>query len=368
MPRTFALLLFALAFPALAATPAPPRIVGYVVDGEALPPISAEKLDVVNFAFAHVDAQHRVVLDSPTATARLHELVALRERNPRLKIVLSVGGWGAGGFSEAAATRATRRVFIDSALALLRGNDLDGLDIDWEYPTLPGPGIAHSARDRDDFSALLEQLRRRFDGAGRHYLLSIAAADGDAAQGLDIPRIGKTLDAINLMAYDFHGSLTPTTGHHAALYRSASAPPGERNGAQAVAEFLRAGAPAGKLVLGVAFYGRDFDEVEPADNGLYQPYHSGGGFVSWKQIHRDLLQHDGYVRYWDASAQAPYLWNAQRRRFISYDDPQSLQAKAAFVRAKHLGGVMYWQHGDDDGEQLLDALDAALHRDAADMH
>lgn len=360
MLRTLVLLLSALAIPAFAtdATPAP-RIVGYVTDGAALPTITPGKLDIINFAFAHVDAQHRVVLDRATSQARLRELVALKQRNPRLKIVLSVGGWGAGGFSEAAATPATRKVFVDSALALLRDNALDGLDIDWEYPTLPGPGIAHSPDDKRNFTVLLRELRARF---GHRYWLSIAAAEGEFAQGLDVPAIARVLDAINLMAYDFHGSLTPTTGHHAGLQRSVSAPQADRTAEQAVDFFLRAGVPADKLVLGVAFYGREFDDVDAANDGLYQPYRSGGGFVSWKQIHRELLADAGYARHWDEQAQAPWLWNAQRHRFISYDDPQSLQAKAQFIRAKRLGGAMYWSHADDDDEQLLDALDAGLHR------
>lgn len=357
-------LLAVCAFAAVAGGNAPYRIVGYVVDGEALPKITAGKLDAINFAFAKVDAEHRVFLPGATAPERLRELGALRRDNPRLQILLSIGGWGAGNFSEAASTPAARRVFIDSAMELLVKHELDGLDIDWEYPTLAGPGISHSPDDRRNFSLLLEELRTRLDAPGekngRRYLLTIAAADGRAASGLEIARIAKVLDWINLMGYDFYGSLSKTTGHHASLYRSASAEPDSRTAAQGLDEFLRAGTPPDKLVLGVGFYGRHFDEVAPANNGLNQPYGSGGGYLSWRQISTDYQHRDGYVRHWDTRAQAPYLWNPKTRHFISYEDPQSLRAKTTLVREKGLGGIMYWEHGQDVDEQLLDVVVAGL--------
>ncbi len=340
------------------------RVIGYVSDAATLPPISARKLDVINFAFAKVNPAHEVFLPGDTAPRALAALTALRGDNPDLKIVLSIGGWGAGNFSEAAATRAARKTFIDSATALMLAHDLDGLDIDWEYPTQPGPGISHSPADRGNFSLLLETLRARLDKLGRkhrrHSLLTIAAADGDAALGLELPRIAAVLDWINLMAYDFNGSLSPTTGHHAGLRASALATPGSRNATRAVDEFLAGGVPARKLHLGLAFYGRSFGDVTPDHDGLYQRFASDGGYVSWRQIQRDFLDKGGFVRHWDAAAQSAWLWNARERRMISYDDPQALQAKAAFVRERGLGGVMYWEQSTDPDEQLLDVVRAAL--------
>ena len=360
--------LSALAMPGACANPpvedASFCVVGYVSDAATLPPISARKLDVINFAFATVNPSHEVFLPSDNATRSLATLTALRKDNPTLRVVLSIGGWGAGNFSEAVATRSARRTFIKSATVLMLAHDLDGLDIDWEYPTQPGPGISHAPADRENFSLLLEALRTRLDALGRkhrrHYLLTIAAAEGEAARGLDLPRIAAALDWINLMAYDFNGSLTPTTGHHAGLRASALAAPGSRDATHAVEEFLAAGVPPRKLHLGLAFYGRRFGDVAPAHHGLYQRFASDGGYVSWRQIRREFLDKGGYVRHWDEAAQSAWLWNAAERRMISYDDPQALQAKAAFVRARGLGGVMYWEQSTDPDEQLLDAVRAAL--------
>ena len=350
--------------PPVERIPGQPRVIGYVSDAEVLPPVSAGKLDVINFAFAHVTPGNEVVLVKPTAARSLRKLTALRKRNPSLRILLSIGGWGAGNFSEAALDDASRARFARSAVALLARHRLDGLDIDWEYPTQPGPGISHRPEDRQNFTLLLHAVRSELDALppskrGR-YLLTIAAADGEAASGLELAQIAHVLDWINLMTYDFHGSLSPTTGHQTGLYRSASAPEDSRNSEQAVEEFLAAGVPAAKLHLGLAFYGRRFADVVPDNNGLYQRFGSDGGYVSWQRIQGDYLDKGGFVRHWDAQAQAAWLWNAAERRLISYDDPQALRAKAAFVRQRGLGGVMYWEHSNDPEEQLLDVVRAAL--------
>ncbi|KAF1686932.1 chitinase [Pseudoxanthomonas broegbernensis] len=351
---------------AAADAPAPAsrlKVIGYVMDGPVLPPISARKLDAINFAFALVDPEGEVYLPGRTAAGALAGLVALRDDTPDLKVLASIGGWGADHFSEAALTPASRARFAESAARLAREHRLDGIDIDWEYPTLPGPGISHRPEDRENFSLLLETVREHLDALGReqgrHYLLTIAAADGEAARGLELARIVRVLDWINLMTYDFYGSLGPRTGHHAALDRSRLAPADARTTVQAVDEFLAAGVPARKLNVGVAFYGRAFAQVEPAHNGVHQPYGRYADSLAWHQV-RDLPGRDGYVRHWDAQAQAPYLWNPATRTFVTYDDPQSLAAKAAFVRARGLGGLMYWEHRHDVDDQLLDALREGL--------
>lgn len=368
------LLLLLLAGPAPAAPPstecaddaAPPRVVGYVDANGRLPRISADKLDIVHYAFARVRTDHVVELHKPGAAEALAGLVALREANPGLRVVLSIGGWGADHFSDAALTAASRRRFAESAVGLVRSYDLDGLDIDWEYPAHPGPGIGFRAEDRQNFTAMLDALRDALDAlgaerGGRRYLLAIAAADGEAARGLEIARIAPLLDYVNLMTYDFHGNLSRTTGHQAGLFRSAHAPPDSRTAERAVDEFVRAGLPACKLHLGLAFYGRRFAEVGAAHHGLYQPFGSDGGYVSWHRIRHELLGKRGWRRHWDRRAQAAWLWNARGRRLVSYDDPRALRAKARFVRRHGLGGVMYWEHGQDPDEELLDVVRKALH-------
>ena len=354
-----------------AATPStdsnPYRIVGYASSWNPAQTKDIDKIDTLIFAFARL-VDGRVVLD-PVGAQHLRDLVALKAINPNLKVAISVGGWGAGGFSEAASTATSRQRFADSAAQLIATQHADGLDVDWEYPGHHESGIHDSAQDRADFTLLLKAIRSSLDKVGEsqhrssanHYTLSIAAGDGPFVSGIDIAAITPDLDWFNLMTYDFVNSLTPTTGHHTGLHASSLTPADARTTDRAVKQFLAAGVPPHKLVIGAALYGREFADVKPDHQGLYQTYGHYQTEHKWPELKNDFINKNGYVRYWDDAAQAPWLWNAQTRHFISYDDPQSLAAKTAFVKTEHLGGIMYWEQSLDPGDELLDAMWHGLH-------
>ncbi len=332
------------------------RVVAYDTAQHPIAADDVDRIDTLIFAFAQV-VDGRVTL-TPVARERLQQRIALKAAHPRLKVMVSVGGWSAGGFSEAASTAAGRQRFADSAAALLADTHADGLDVDWEYPGHHESGIASSPQDREHFTALLRTLRATLDhaGHGRHYLLSIAAADGPFVDGIDIAAVAPSLDWFNLMTYDFCNAMTPTTCNHTGLHASKLAPADARTLARAVRQFRAAGVPPAKLVPGVAFYGREFAGVDPAHDGLFQRYDHFQAMIAWQQLKADYIDRHGYVRYWDAQAEAPYLWNAHTRRFVSYDDPQSIAAKAAYIKAQHLGGLMYWEQANDPDGELLRAV------------
>jgi chitinase len=333
------------------------RVVGYATEWNARQAGTLQHIDALIFAFAKVE-RNELVLPGDAA-GRLAKLVALKQAKPSLKVSIAVGGWGAGGFSEAAATAAGRDAFARSAARLVETHGADGIDVDWEYPGRTDAGIAASPADRANFTLLLKALRAALDAAAgeqRHYMLTIAVADGPFADGIDIAAVEPYLDWFNLMTYDFVNSTTPTTGHHAGLYASRLAPPDARSVDSAVREYLAAGVPPRKLLIGVAFYGREFGEVAPEHDGLYQRY---GRYVtehSWPQVKRDYLDRNGFVQRHDRQAQASWSWNAQTRRFISYDDPRSIAAKAAYVTAHGLGGIMYWEQRHDPEGELVESV------------
>jgi chitinase len=338
------------------------RVVGYDTVRNDISANDAGKIDTLIFAFAGL--VNGEVLLGPAGVQSLHRLIALKAANPRLKIVVSVGGWSVGGFSEAASTAASRQRFATSAAQLLAANNADGLDVDWEYPGHSESGIKSSPQDRENFTLLLQTLRATLDQVGdanahrgaNHYTLSIAAADNVFVSDIDIAAIEPSLDWFNLMTYDFVNSMTSTTGHHSGLHASPLAPVDARSTDRAVQQFLAAGVPPHKLVIGAAFYGREFADVKPAHDGLYQTYGHYQGEHPWPQLKTDFINRNGYVRYWDTVAQAPYLWNAATHGFISYDDPQSIAAKADYVKSRHLGGIMYWEQSEDPQGELLDAV------------
>jgi chitinase len=351
------------------AKPSKYRIVGYVFRPSNIERIGADKLTHINYAFALVSTDGEVVLNSPDAPAHLSQLQALKAKNPSLKIIVSVGGWGADNFSDASLTDSSRDKFVRSVIALIKRYALDGIDLDWEYPGQPGPGIKFRSEDKENFTSLLRILRQQLDllsdERGRkgpdRYTLTIASASGDYFAHTEMDKLHAYLDWINIMAYDFYTSSAKTTGHHTGLYRSLSAGNSLDYAEASVKQHLAAGIPPEKLVLGVAFYGRSFSGVHSDNQGLYQPYERYAGEYSYSVLIRDFINKHGFARFWDDAAKAPYLWNTDSATFITYEDPASLKAKAGFVKTHRLGGIMYWEHGHDPDELLLSTIFEGLH-------
>ena len=167
-----------------------------------------------------------------------------------------------------------------SVTALIKRYALDGIDLDWEYPGQPGPGIKYRPEDKENFTSLLKTVRQQLDALSDErrragpdrYTLTIASAAGDYFEHTEMDKLHVYLDWVNIMAYDFYTSSSKTTGHHTGLYQSLSAGNSVHNAEAAVKQHLAAGIPSRKLVMGVAFYGRSFSGVSLENNGLYQPY------------------------------------------------------------------------------------------------
>jgi chitinase len=323
--------------------------------------IAADKLTHINYAFANIK-DGRIVAGSPRDAENLKVLADLRRRHPHLQILVSVGGWTwSNNFSDAALTAESRRRFTASAVGFVRRHDIDGLDIDWEYPALAGNNNVHRAEDKANFTAMMRGLRQALDAEGRarhrRYLLTFAAgAFPDFVANTELDKLQTLVDFVNLMTYDFR-TTDPVAGHHANLYPH---PADDKNRSVhgAVREFIAAGVPPAKLVVGVPFYGRAWANVTGNGTGLYQPGTPPSEPIETRYgpLSAALVNRGGFVRLWDSQAQAPYLWNKDTRTFISYDDPESLRLKSAYIRENALGGVMFWEYYADRTGVLLDTL------------
>jgi chitinase len=168
------------------------------------------------------------------------------------------------------------------------------------------------------------------------------------------------------MTYDFReAEWEPPAGHHSNLYTHPD-DPHHMSADRAVREFLAAGVPARKLVLGVPFYGRAWGDVDPAGDGLYRAGKPPAERIQTRYGNLSTLAtQPGWVRKWDALSQAPYLWNAERRLFVGFDDPESLRIKSRYIREHGLAGAMFWEYSSDPTGALLDALYDGLRGGAA---
>lgn len=329
-------------------------ILGYAMD-RSLPGVTREdvgRLTHLNLAFGLVK---NGLLDM-SMLPNMDMVSRFRGWAPALKIVLSVGGWGAGGFSRMAMTGAGRRAFAASCLAAVERYGLDGIDIDWEYPCSDAAGIDADPRDRENFTLLLRILRETL---GLDRILSIAAgASRDFIAWTQMDAVAPIVDYVQLMTYDMRGGEGPCqAGHHAAL--GASRGDSSDRNARAVTElFHAAGVPYEKLVLGAAFYSRIFPVESGRDNGLLQPARSGTFGPGYGGLTREWRREHGFTEYWDEAAEASYLWNG--RELVSFESPEAVHRKCAYVKKRGLRGIMYWEHGADPDRELLGAISQAL--------
>ena len=166
----------------------------------------------------------------------------------------------------------------------------------------------------------------------------------------------KSLDWASVMTYDFHTG-DSRTGFNAALYNHDDPSNPKLNLHDSVQAILAKGLPREKLVAGVPFYGRGWRGVQSA-----AAWSDGTGSLQvggYTNIAETFLKSPGYVRHWDDVAKVPWLYNADTKEWISYDDPESMTLKGEYIAAQHLAGAMFWELSNDDG-RLLDALRAGL--------
>ena len=332
------------------------RTVIYLMDdmGMNLRDEDAHAIDQLNYSFALIkegrgDGSH---------WRGLKKVQSFLKKHPHIDGVLSVGGWGAEGFSDACLTEEGRIRLAESLLQLMDDCGFVGIDVDWEYPGVPGTGITSRPEDVENWYALLALLRDGLDARealhGREYILSVALGAGENHLNvLDLKRLGSIVDQAVLMTYDLCG-FDRMTGHHAGLYpddlRSVS-------GAAAVRRLLENQFPADKILLGLPAYGRVWRQVAGGGDGLNQRANtSGNKTISFDEILR--LENQGYTRRWDDKAKA--AWWFDGATFVSGEDGQSIGYKGKWILDNGLLGAAVWQYTQDEDGAMLGMLDAAL--------
>jgi chitinase len=359
-------------FAAAATRPFVPMVVGYVFpQNAALQPgeIDARSLTRINYAFANIE-DGRMVTGFSEDARNFAFLTALKRQNASLTVLVSVGGWlWSTNFSNVSLTSQSRKVFIQSVVDFLARYDLDGLDIDWEYPGMVGSGHPFRAEDKENFTLLLKELRQRFDRETKRnhrklYLTIAAGASEEYLAHTEMAEVQRYVDTVNLMAYDYYEpSADALTGHHAPLFTNA-ADPKKVSGEASVLAFERAGVPAAKILFGLPFYGHMWGEVAEANHGLFQAGKPvPKGYAPYSLITETMLGH-GFTRYWDSTASVPYLYSPEQRIFVSYEDPESVAAKCQYVLTNKLGGVMFWDYSGDPSGTLLGAINLSLRKQA----
>lgn len=323
----------------------------------------------INYAFANI-RDGKVVFDTVKIDGVLpnsediDELNSLKKNKPDLKVLVSVGGWTwSGGFSDAALTEESRAVFAKSCADFVKEFKLDGIDLDWEYPNQPGAGNIHRPEDVQNFTLILKAVREELDlmaeneGKGNHYMLAIATgADEAYVANTQLGELHKYLDFLNIMTYDFYNGWHNINGHHSNYLPSAQPEMDKNNVVNAVEMHVNAGFPVEKINLGIPFYGRIWKGVKAESNQiLFKKAETVGMGIDYRDFNQNINA-NGFTRYWDDTAKAPYLWNPAEKTFISYEDEESIKIKIEYLKNRGLAGVMFWEYSADHDKKLLNAV------------
>lgn len=299
----------------------PPVVVAYASAGGGVLP-DVEMVTHVNMAFGWVNETFDGV--EVRDTLFLRRLVGLKQQKGDLKVLLSIGGWTSGGFSEMCSTAATRTNFVKSCCQWVDRYHLDGIDLDWEYPSSDEAGITASPDDIDHFTLLIHELRQTLDSGKLITLATIA----DALY-IDFPAIRNDVDFVNVMAYD----VARPPFHHSALRRCSLA--GRITVEEALQAHVDAGMPKEKIVLGVPFYGHGILKISD--------------FIDYL----DIEHLEGYTRIWNDTAEVPCFLNEEGTIVLCYDDSLSIGRKCDYVLSHGFRGMMYWETKCDNPQRDL---------------
>jgi len=301
-------------------SPNSPVVLAYVTAWSSVMPDPAY-LTHINYAFGHVNEAFNGV--GISNEERLKSIVALKKQKPELIVMLSIGGWTSGRFSEMAADETNRLSFSADCQRVVEEFGLDGIDMDWEYPTSSEAEISSSPNDTKNFTLLMRDIRQAI---GKEKLLTFASEAG--ANYVDFKAIDQYVDFVNIMTYDMGNP----PYHHAGLHRSKFTK--YLSVEESVNAHIKAGVPVHKLTLGMPFYGRGVGE---------------SNFINY----RDIIKLTEYTANWDDVAKAPYLTDADGKFVYTYETPQSIALKCEFLKNKKLLGAMYWEYSCDDDEGTL---------------
>lgn len=368
---------------------------------------SAPKLNALMYAFANINSSYQCATNDSYAdyqktftadqavsgvadtwnqplAGNFNQLKELKALYPNIKIFISIGGWTLSTNYSGAASPQNVSSFVHSCIdQYIVGNQagagkmagiFDGIDIDWEYPNDPGNGNPHGPQDTQNYTNLLKEFRTQLDQAGassgKHYLLTVAAPAGqDKYKNIQLNQISQYLDWVDLMSYDMHGAWNATgpTDFNAPLYADPadpSSPPANSYSVDhAVTDYLAAGIPSSKVVLGMPVYGRGWTNVPNSNNGLYQSSSSmqaaAGSYESGIEDYKILKNLSGYTSHRNPVTKVNWIYNGST--FWSYDDLTTVATKMDYINSKGLGGAFSWSlDGDDSAGSFVNAISTGL--------
>ena len=320
-------------------------------------------IDVVNYHPATIVANGMTytsgtIVNHPNSNRMSYYKNQALAQNPDVKFVFTVANGNITDFESWFYNTKNADKLATEMTNIIKSYGYDGLDIDYEFPQ-------GGSNTRRNFVYFMQQMRSKLDALGKsngkQYILSMAVPGGTWAYSLfDMVGLSAYVDYFNIMNYDLYvGSNTAgTTHHHTAPYDDTLFPGGTVN--SDIALYRSYGIPDEKIVVGLGMYARRWTGVPNKNNGLHQPgtldLTTNEAYIHYTTLKSSYENKNGYVKYWDEASQAPYLYNASRGIFLTYDDERSAKIKCELAGSSGIRGIMVFDYCTTDGIGIFDNM------------
>ena len=324
-----------------------PQVIAYYAgDEKSIDEFDLKGVDQIIYSFLHLK-KNKLAIDNKKDSLTLINVVNQKKKYPKLKVLVSLGGWGGcETCSEIFSSKEARTEFAISTADIIESFNADGIDLDWEYPGISGyPGHTYKPEDRENFTDLIVQLRKYM---GKDDILSFAAGASNRffENSIEWDKVMPLVNNVNLMTYDFYGSGSTKTGHHTALSSNKFQ---DRSAESSIEALMNLGVKPSQIFIGGAFYIKTFKNVANINNGLNQN-------AEWNRSYDQINFEDvksNFNFYWDDVANSPYAYDSINKIFATFDDNKSIKLKSKYALDKKLGGIMFWQLMNDKKQNGL---------------
>ena len=324
-----------------------PQVIAYYAgDEKSIDEFDLKGVDQIIYSFLHLK-KNKLAIDNKKDSLTLINVVNQKKKYPKLKVLVSLGGWGGcETCSEIFSSKEARTEFAISTADIIESFNADGIDLDWEYPGISGyPGHTYKPEDRENFTDLIVQLRKYM---GKDDILSFAAGASNRffENSIEWDKVMPLVNNVNLMTYDFYGSGSTKTGHHTALSSNKFQ---DRSAESSIEALMNLGVKPSQIFIGGAFYIKTFKNVANINNGLNQN-------AEWNRSYDQINFEDvksSFNFYWDDVANSPYAYDSINKIFATFDDHKSIKLKSKYALDKKLGGIMFWQLMNDKKQNGL---------------
>lgn len=280
------------------------------------------------YAFAEFnDDCDGLVIPTPE---KLKGMAALKSQNSELKVILGIGGYKRKGFCEMAGDKKKRKSFVGEVKTLVDSLNLDGVDLDWEFPTTEAGGHTASPNDARNYAMLAKDLRKAL---GKNKWISYYSNNSGAF--IDHKRMLPYVDYVHVSGYNLSIPKDGERGYHQSpLYPSVKT--GGWCVIKSIERHLELGIPSDKILMGIPFFGRGKSPFPSyVDCNEFSKYSAGTKIV------------------WDDDSKAPYFADNDGNLVLGFDDERSIKAKFDFIRANNLPGVFVWNYDSDYDDHRL---------------